>query len=515
MALSLALRPVDSHARHIRLVQVSEEQWMDTIRMTGGSLGRLLDRDDRSAPQTIHQKIAQVSLWMIILGTVRLVCAIGDYASTFLEASRWSFSWRVIGRFVQENPPALVLGAAWPLALGLILQRTGREMFLKAAAITFFVLSAGGVVTLIAGLTLRADWQIYIGSFHVSLGMLFSSRLAVVARVIIGSVQLLLEFVTAAWAWHLFRQARPVQEAPGGGHSAATPRALLQGRLAVYLSLAFLVLNLRLPIWSAYLEILNRSQQVRQFILENDTRHHISYRDMIVDSPASRLAYELDMLLSSALRSSAYGQYAEALEDYRRIIVKVESSDQESMSDRGRNFHLARALNNLGWLLATCADASVRDPVQALPIARRAVALAPEEGTYWNTLGVTFYRAGQWDEAMKAFDRSMELRGNGDSYDWYFVAMIRARQRLETEAQGWYGKAVAWHEGRAPGEEELYRFRTEAAEVLGLPKPPPPAHVSGSPVSQERRSLPDPFTRWSRSRVNSGAATHPENPTIH
>jgi len=65
----------------------------------------------------------------------------------------------VIGRFLQENPPAVVLGFAWPLALAIILQRSGRAIFLKAAALTFLVLSAGGIIALIAGLTLRSDWQ--------------------------------------------------------------------------------------------------------------------------------------------------------------------------------------------------------------------------------------------------------------------------------------------------------------------------------------------------------------------
>jgi tetratricopeptide (TPR) repeat protein len=446
---------------------------------------------------------------MMVLGTVRLVCAVGDYAATYLEASRGYFSWRLIGRFVQENPPALVLGFAWPLALGLILQRTGREVFLKAAAITFLVLSVGGLAALIAGLTLRSDWQVFFGSFHVSLGMLFSPGPAVFARVVIGSTQLVLEFVTAAWAWQLSRQARSLHEAEGGGLPAASPRALLQGRLALYLSLAFLVLNVRLPFWSAYLEVLNRSKLVRQFILENDNRHHISYRDMIVNSPASRLAAELDALLSSALRHTASGQYVEAKEDYLRIIARLEPDPPEEITETSRSFHLSRALNNLGWLLATCSDARFRDPVQALSVARRAVALAPDEGTYWNTLGVTHYRVGQWDEAMKALDRAMELRGQGDSFDWYFVAMIQSRKGRVTEAREWYDRAATWNEKRAEGDEELYRFRVEAAELLGLPEPTRPTRVSRGPGLDDFRSVPDPFTRRARGRVHAGSVLDP------
>ena len=54
--------------------------------------------------------------------------------------------------------------------------------------------------------------------------------------------------------------------------------------------------------------------------------------------------------------------------------------------------------------------------------------LAPDEGTYWNTLGVAYYRLRNLSAAMNALVRSMELRREGDSFDWYFVAMIHAQQ---------------------------------------------------------------------------------------
>ena len=202
---------------------------MDTIRVTGRSLGRLLGRDHSSDPEAIHDRIIQLSSWMMILGTVRLVCALGDYATTYLEVSRGTYSWRMISRFLQENPPAVVLGFAWPLALAIILQRTGRAIFLKAAALTFLVLSAGGIIALIAGLTLRSDWQVFFGSFHVNRGMLSSPRPATVAKAIMGSLQLLLELGTAVWAWMLLRQSRGLPEAASPGPASSTSRASSMG----------------------------------------------------------------------------------------------------------------------------------------------------------------------------------------------------------------------------------------------------------------------------------------------
>jgi len=436
---------------------------------------------------------------MMILGTVRLICALGDYATSYLEVARGSFSLRVLGRFLQDNPPAVVLGFAWPLALGIILQRTGRVMFLRAAAITFLVMSAGGIVALLAGLTLRSDWQGFFGSFPVSRGMLNTLRPASMAKVIIGSVQLLLELGTAAWAWMLSRQARGLEDS-----RQATPsswRTRLHGRLALYLSLAFLVLNIRLPFWSAYLEVLNRSQFIRELILENDTRHHVSYRSMFADSPAGRRAQELEMLLSSATRHVTSREYAEAKAEYLELIERLQSNEFEAATADWREDQLARASNNLAWLLVTCADESFRDPGQALPHANRAVELAPEEGTYWNTLGVARFRSGQLDQALKAFDRSMELRGTGDSFDWYFEAMVHAEQGRMDKARKWYDMAVIWNENREPGDEELRRFRVEAAKVLGLPEPPP---LARGPEFIERKSGLHPVNKRSRFRNLAG-----------
>ena len=51
------------------------------------------------------------------------------------------------------------------------------------------------------------------------------------------------------------------------------------------------------------------------------------------------------------------------------------------------------AHNSLAWLLATCPDAKLRDPKQAVALAEEAVKLAPENPDYPNTLGVAYYRA--------------------------------------------------------------------------------------------------------------------------
>src|SRR5262249_16209571 len=132
---------------------------------------------------------------------------------------------------------------------------------------------------------------------------------------------------------------------------------------------------------------------------------------------------------------------------------------------------LGSALNGLAWLLATCPDPRLRDPAQAVELARKAVERLPNEGATWNTLGVAQYRAGAWDEAGRALTRSMELTEGGSPGDWLFLAMARWQKGEKDEARSWYDRAVAWMDQNRSRDAALIRFRAEAAAVLGPPKP--------------------------------------------
>ncbi|HEV8069049.1 MAG TPA: hypothetical protein VGP76_15030, partial [Planctomycetaceae bacterium] len=124
----------------------------------------------------------------------------------------------------------------------------------------------------------------------------------------------------------------------------------------------------------------------------------------------------------------------------------------------------AGAHNNLAWSLATCAETELRDPARAVVLAKKAVELEPKQGGWWNTLGAAEYRAGDWKAALEALKKSMDLRSGGDSFDWFFVAMANRQLGNPEEARKWYDKAVK----RMFLNGELWRFRAEAASVLGI-----------------------------------------------
>jgi tetratricopeptide (TPR) repeat protein len=127
----------------------------------------------------------------------------------------------------------------------------------------------------------------------------------------------------------------------------------------------------------------------------------------------------------------------------------------------------ACALNNLAWLLATCSEAQFRDPTRAVELAARASKLTPREGNAWNTLGVAHYRAGEWKAAVVALTKSNELLGEEElSFNAFFLAMAHGQLGNKEEARSWQDRAVQWMEKNQPQNEELRRFRGEAAALL-------------------------------------------------
>jgi tetratricopeptide (TPR) repeat protein len=447
---------------------------MDIVISNEGQLAEPTRNASFAVSEQVTARIVQISSWMMILGTVRLISTLGEYSSSLLEMSRFRLpSLRLLATFFQEYPPAFALGFAWPLVMALVLRRTGSYVFLRASAVTFFILSLGGFLNLMTGLFFRTDSQVLVGSLVVSRWALLNLGAAAVTRALLGLAQLALELVTAISAWTLANSAaRAVGEKQLEG---APSRRRLQGRLVVYVGLAFLVLNVRHTVWSAYLEVLNESSLVREFVLRSDPKPHVTYRrDLSASRPLPRDP-EFQAALAHALTLAESKRWSDAKEAYLQLIANARGTSADSPEAPARMRDLAQAYNNLAWLLATCGDKTIQWPNEAQGYARRAVELAAVEGNYWNTLGVAAYRAGDLDEARRSLERSIRIRGDGegDGYDWFFMAMIQARTGNPEVARRWFDRAVAWYHRTHEGDPEVYRFYLEAAETLKLDKPPP------------------------------------------
>ncbi len=168
------------------------------------------------------------------------------------------------------------------------------------------------------------------------------------------------------------------------------------------------------------------------------------------------------------------GQSGEAQQLYRDLISTCSTLEGMLAGSQSKIQRVAaNAHNNLAWLLATVPDVSYRNPPQALEEAREAVTLVPGEATFWNTLGVAAYRAGDWKRASEALEKSMSLHQGGDANDWFFLAMTRWRQNQPSEALKWFEKASDWTKKNQPMNPELQRFQAEAQGLLGIAKQAP------------------------------------------
>jgi tetratricopeptide (TPR) repeat protein/serine/threonine protein kinase len=185
------------------------------------------------------------------------------------------------------------------------------------------------------------------------------------------------------------------------------------------------------------------------FIQKKPDEAEASYRKAVALDPAFDGAF---VGLGSALR--VQGKLAEAIAAYEEA-VRLEPKSPDSA-------------HTLARILVTCTDAKLRNAARAIELAEIAVKLDPKKRTYRNTLGVAHYRAGNWKEASVAIEQSMAMAKGGDSFDWFFLAMIHFQLGETDAARDWYSRAVEWMEGARSTNEELQSFQAEAAQLIGI-----------------------------------------------
>jgi Tfp pilus assembly protein PilF len=169
---------------------------------------------------------------------------------------------------------------------------------------------------------------------------------------------------------------------------------------------------------------------------------------------------EADRLMAQARGQLRSGKPAPALAALRRAA----QTDPTHVEAR----------NALAWLLLT-GPAALRNPQEALPHARKALELAPEDAHCLNTLGVALYRADKAAEAVPVLEKSLAAgQGRSDGFDLFFLAMCHAKLGDAARAKECFDRAVKWRETRKdlPPQcaEELKAFRAEAEAELRAPR---------------------------------------------
>jgi tetratricopeptide (TPR) repeat protein len=163
-------------------------------------------------------------------------------------------------------------------------------------------------------------------------------------------------------------------------------------------------------------------------------------------------------------------------DEFRRAVREAaESADRRGLR------------HGAAWFLATCREERFRDPQRAVELARTVVEAFPQDDECWTTLGVAHYRAGQTFEAIAALEHSLRLLNRNSQVvrtyrsswfvsNWLFLAMAYRQLGDPYRPLLYYATAV-WRieRNRSALHEEVYRFRAEAAVLLGMPHPPKPA----------------------------------------
>jgi tetratricopeptide (TPR) repeat protein len=122
-------------------------------------------------------------------------------------------------------------------------------------------------------------------------------------------------------------------------------------------------------------------------------------------------------------------------------------------------------MNHLAWMLVTRAETTVPEAERALKLSQKTCQLQPRNRACLNTLGVAHYRAGQYQPAIEALQKSIEA-GFDTPDNWLFLAMAHWKLDEQEEGCQWFDKALQWRETTQPGDE-LAGFFAEAGQLHG------------------------------------------------
>jgi tetratricopeptide (TPR) repeat protein len=138
-----------------------------------------------------------------------------------------------------------------------------------------------------------------------------------------------------------------------------------------------------------------------------------------------------------------------------------------------RTPEVQRCMVDYAWMLAATTDPGYRDPHRAIELADELIRNSPKVRDVWTILGVAHYRAGAWNDAIAALEKSEAVApGLFTAANGFFLAMAYWRLGEKEKGREWYAKALQSVETASqPAGRELALFRSEAAHLLGISDP--------------------------------------------
>jgi tetratricopeptide (TPR) repeat protein len=135
----------------------------------------------------------------------------------------------------------------------------------------------------------------------------------------------------------------------------------------------------------------------------------------------------------------------------------------------------ASRLNEASWAVVRQPGEGAAAYQRALRQVEAACRLAPDNANFTNTLGLAFYRVGQYAEAVATLKKSLpgDASNGVDACDLYFLSMCHARLGNAAKARECFESAKDSQQRNAtrlPGQaEDWNQFRNEAEALLAKP----------------------------------------------
>jgi tetratricopeptide (TPR) repeat protein len=183
----------------------------------------------------------------------------------------------------------------------------------------------------------------------------------------------------------------------------------------------------------------------------------------LVDAYPDEPTYRRDLIRTAFRMGFVYTALGRPLEAHQAYVRTAELHRRALPHDQG-----GQVLNRCAAFLLECPDKTERDPVLAARCAEQAVARAPWNGTFWNTLGVARYRTGAWGESVVALKKAVALGYESDAEDGFVLAMALWRIGDRPAARARFDRAVRQMNAMESPPEYWRPVQEEATALLGL-----------------------------------------------
>jgi serine/threonine protein kinase/WD40 repeat protein len=220
--------------------------------------------------------------------------------------------------------------------------------------------------------------------------------------------------------------------------------------------------------------VVNGERQVLHLWDLRVVRAELSVRGLDWGLPPCGLATESDNEppLEVAVDSGELAQSRRSVEERARANI------EQYRQALARKPEDALTCNNLAWAYLTAPE-PLRDAKEAVLLAEKAIRKERGNPMYCNTLGLAYYRTGQYRQAVAVLRPNLQSQDAAAlAYDLFILAMSCYRLGETERARDYYTWAVRNSDAQkepSPAElGELRALRAEAEAVLGLPTPPAP-----------------------------------------